>query len=236
MDFSPEERYKKDFIIPGGFILGLKKPKNLDSFLFPGLYHLTTLQKEDSIIWNVTIDWTFKSWLFLTLNTADGPAMAYLSSLVGHHRKFGCCLYCPTPGRHKTNGSHYYPALLKPLDYTMASCDQPDLSHFSTTTLCSHYFTNLRFLLASPNDTQYKKRQLETGIIKPTIFLGLPTCSTLGIPRCFGSDIMHLGTFNLSDLLLPLWRGLFDHDRLDPPVELAMGCASSLEKSGNHMV
>lgn len=125
---------------------------------------------------------------------------------------------CPTPGRHKTNGSHYYPALLKPLDYTMAGCDHPDLSHFSTTTSRSHYFTNLRFLLASPNDTQYKKRRLETGIVgKPTIFLGLPTCSTLGIPRCFGSDIMHLGTFNLSDLLLPLWRSLFDHDRLDPP-------------------
>ena len=28
---------------------------------------------------------------------------------------------------------------------------------------------------------------------------------------------MHLGTFNLSDLLLPLWRGLFDHDQLDRP-------------------
>jgi len=108
--------------------------------------------------------------------------MAYLNSLVGHHGKFGCHLYCLTPGCHKTNSSHYYPALLKPLDYTMAGCDHPDLSHFSTTTSHSHYFTNLHFLLASPNDTQYKKRWLETGIVKPTIFLGLPTHSTLGIP------------------------------------------------------
>ena len=45
MDFSPEERYKKDFVIPGGFIPGPKKPKNLDSFLFPGLYHLAALQE-----------------------------------------------------------------------------------------------------------------------------------------------------------------------------------------------
>ena len=175
------------------------------------------LQKEGLIIWNAAIDQTFKSRLFLALNTADGQAMAYLSSLVGHHRKFGCRLYCPTPGRHKTNGSHYYPALLKPLDYTMASWDHPDLSHFSTTTSRSHYFTNLCFLLASPNDTQYKKRQLEMEIVKPTIFLGLPTCSTLGILWCLGSDIMNLGTFNLSDLLLPLSHGLFNHDRLDSP-------------------
>jgi hypothetical protein len=217
MDFSPEVRYKKDCVIPGGFIPGPKKPKILDSFVFPGLYHLAALQKEGLTIWNAAIDRIFKSRPFLALDTADGPAMAYLNSLVGHHGKFGCRLYCPTPGRHKTNGSHYYPALLKPLDYTMAGCDHPDLSHFSTTTSYGHYFTNLRFLLASPNDTQYKKRRLETGIVKPTIFLGLPTCSTLGIPRCFGSDIMHLSTFNISDLFLPLWRGLFDHDRLDPP-------------------
>jgi hypothetical protein len=217
MDFSPEERYKKHFVIPGGFIPGPKKPKNLDSFLFPGLYHLAALQKEGLTIWNAAIDRTFKSRLFLALNTADGPAMASLSGLVGHHGKFGCRLYCPTPGRHKPNGSHYYPALLKPVDYTMAGCDHPDLSHFSTTTSHSHYFTHLRFLLASPNDAQYKKRRLETGIVKPTIFLGIPMRSTLGIPRCFGSDIMHLATFNLSDLILPLWRGQFDHDRRDPP-------------------
>ena len=145
--------------------------------------------------------------------------MAYLNSLVGHHGKFGCRLYCPTPGRHKTNGTHYYPALLKLIGYKMAGCDHSDLSHFSISISHDHYFPNLRFLLASPNDTQYKKRRLETGIVKPTIFLGLPACSTLKIPQCFGSDIMHLSTFNLSDLLLPLWRGLFDHDRLDPPSE-----------------
>lgn len=217
MDFSPEERYKKEFVIPGGFIPGPKKPKNLDSFIFPGLYHLVALRKEGLSIWDASINQLFKSRLFLGLNTADGPAMVYLNGLVGHHGKFGCRLYCPTPGRHKPNGTHYYPALLKPLNYTMAGCDHQDLSHFSTITSHSHYFTNLSYLLASPNDTQYKRRRLETGIVKPTIFLGFPTSSTLAIPRCFGSDIMHLATFNLSDLFLPLWRGIFDHDPLDLP-------------------
>ena len=56
LDFCPEERYKKDFVIPGGFIPGPKKPKNLDSFLFPGLYHLAALQKEGLAIWNAADD------------------------------------------------------------------------------------------------------------------------------------------------------------------------------------
>ncbi|KJA14442.1 hypothetical protein HYPSUDRAFT_208676 [Hypholoma sublateritium FD-334 SS-4] len=85
LDLNPEERYKKDFVIPGGFIPGPKKPKNLDSFLFPGLYHLSALQKERLSIWDAANNRLFKSLLFLGLNTADGPAMAYLTGLVGHH-------------------------------------------------------------------------------------------------------------------------------------------------------
>lgn len=90
LDFSPEERYKKDCVIPGGFIPGPKKPKNLDSFLFPGLYHLACLQKEGLTIWDAASNQLFSSRPFLGINTADGPAMAYLNSLVGHHGKFGC--------------------------------------------------------------------------------------------------------------------------------------------------
>lgn len=214
MDFSPHECYKKEYIIPGGFIPGPKKPKNLDSFLFPGLYHLVAIQKEGLSIWNAATNLSFRSQLFLGLDTADGPAMAYLSGLVGHHGKYRCCLYRPTPSRHKTNGPHYYPTLLKPMDYTMPGCNHPDLSHFLATVLpnYNHYLSNLGYLLGSPTDMQYKKRCLETGIVKPTIFLSLPSHLTLQIPRCFGSDIMHLGTFNLSDLLLSLWHGVLDHN------------------------
>ena len=38
----------------------------------------------------------------------------------------------------------------------------------------------------------------------------------LGIPGCFGSDIMHLASFNLADLLVSLWRGqLSDNETTD---------------------
>ncbi|TFY51285.1 hypothetical protein EVG20_g11072, partial [Dentipellis fragilis] len=40
LDLAPDTRYKKPHILPGGIIPGPHKPKNLDSFLFPGLHHL----------------------------------------------------------------------------------------------------------------------------------------------------------------------------------------------------
>ncbi len=100
----------------------------------------------------------------------------------------------------------------------MAGCDHDDLPFtLSAVSSSDRYLSSLKFLLSSPNETQYKRRRLETGITKPTIFLGFSPNHILGIPGCFGSDIMHLGTFNLSDLLVMLWRGAFDHDADDPP-------------------
>ncbi|KZT32395.1 hypothetical protein SISSUDRAFT_994105, partial [Sistotremastrum suecicum HHB10207 ss-3] len=49
---EPALRYKKQYIMPGGFIPGPKKPKNIDSFLFPSLHHLAALQKEGLKVWN----------------------------------------------------------------------------------------------------------------------------------------------------------------------------------------
>ncbi|KAF9470601.1 hypothetical protein BDN70DRAFT_939565 [Pholiota conissans] len=217
MDLSPDERYKKRHVLPGGFIPGPNKPKNVDSFQFPGLHHLCSLQREGLRIWDASTNRLFLSKLFLALDTADGPGMAYQNGLVGHHGKYGCRLYCSVPGRHKPHGSHYYPALLKPNDYIMHGCDHEDISHFVSTSAPSNwYFQNLQFLLQSPNETQYKKRRLETGITKPTIFLGIPNNCILGIPGCFGSDVMHLGSFNLADLLVSLWRGQLDSEGTDP--------------------
>ncbi|EDR04522.1 uncharacterized protein LACBIDRAFT_304264 [Laccaria bicolor S238N-H82] len=52
LDHSPNFRYKKRHVLPGGFIPGPDKSKNLDSFMFPGLYHLSALQKEGLQIWD----------------------------------------------------------------------------------------------------------------------------------------------------------------------------------------
>jgi hypothetical protein len=218
LDLITDKKYKKQHVLPGGFILGPNEPKNIDSFSFPGLHHVCMLQSEGLHIWDAFWDQRFISQLFLALNIADGPVMAYFNGLVGHHGKFGCHLYCPVPGRHKPNSFHYYPALTKPVNYVMPGCDHKDLPFtLSAVSSLDLYLSNLNFLLKSPNKTQYKKWHLETGITKTTIFLGFNSNRILGIPGCFGSDIMHLGTFNLSDLLVTLWQGIVDHNKDDLP-------------------
>jgi hypothetical protein len=213
---APEMRYKMKQVLPAFTIPGPNKPKNIDSFLFPCLYHLSALQREGLPIWDASRDMIFISRPFFALGTADGPAMAYLNGLVGHNGKLGCRLYCSVIGRHKPGGHHYYPALSKPLDYDVEGCDHGDIS-YADLPRCSlkTYHDNLRYLMASPNETQYKRRRLETGISKPSIFLGLSEKKTLPIPSCFGSDIMHLLSLNIPDLLINLWRGTFDCDRTD---------------------
>ncbi|KIJ06354.1 hypothetical protein PAXINDRAFT_92119, partial [Paxillus involutus ATCC 200175] len=215
-DRSPETRYKKKYVLPGCIIPGPKKPKNLDSFLFPGFYHLAALQKEGLKIWDASRNTIYISHPFLALGTADGPGLAYLNGLVGHHGKNGCRLYCGLKGRHKEGIGIYYPALQKPDNYDVAGCDHADVDPHSIRPVDSGlYLQNLRYLLQSRSEAQYKQRRLETGISKPSLFLGFHPDCMFGVPVCFGSDIMHLVSLNIPDLFINLWRGTIECDAND---------------------
>jgi len=50
VDLGPDKRYKIRNILPGGVIPGPERPKDLDSFLFPGLAHISALQHEGLLI------------------------------------------------------------------------------------------------------------------------------------------------------------------------------------------
>lgn len=52
LDLAPGNHYKKHYVIPGGFIPGPNKPKQVNSFLFPGLHHISALQKEGLKLWD----------------------------------------------------------------------------------------------------------------------------------------------------------------------------------------
>ena len=143
---------------------------------------------------------------FLSLVTADGPGMTYLNGLVGHQGKRGCCLFCSLPGCHKQGKPHYYPALLKPINYSVKGSDHPDIDINKLPSMSTKvYKQGLEFVVGSSSETQYKKCRLETGIVKPSIFLGLNPHYHLDLPGCFGSDIMHLAALNIPDLLIGLW-------------------------------
>jgi len=219
LSHSPGVRYKKPHVLPAFVIPGPNPPRIMDSFLFRSLQHLSALQKDGLPLWDASKVANVTSNPFFALGTADGPGLTYMNGLVGHKGKNGCRLYCGVLGRRKPRDSHYYPALLKPLPpYDVEGCNHPD-PDFNDPDLfvpsVAKYQEHLRLLVRSPNETRYKANRLETGIVKPSIFLGLDEKHCVPVPLCFGSDIMHHCCLNLPDLLIPLWRGTFDCSSTD---------------------
>jgi hypothetical protein len=158
----------------------------------------------------------FTSCPFFFLWTADGPGLAALHGQVGHHGVFSCREYCGLKGRHKPGGPHYYPALLKPLNYDLAGCDHGNVDVYRMpTTSPAFYFTNLQKLLPCANEAQFIKTRKETGLCKPSIFVGLSRQHLSGLPGCLAIDHMHIISINLPDLLLGLWHGTLDCDKKD---------------------
>ena len=98
-NLSPDIRYRKLNVLPGGFIPGPKKLKNIDSFLFPGMHHLAAIQHEGLSMWDPLSDSRYSSYVYLLFTTADGPGLVYWDGMVGHSGKNGCRLYCGLPGR-----------------------------------------------------------------------------------------------------------------------------------------
>jgi len=216
LDLAPDVRYKKAYVFPGGVIPGPNKPKHPDSFIFPSLHHVAALMKEGLGIWDAYEDVVFLSYLFLYLGATDGPGMTYLNGLTGHSGAFGCRLYCPVKGRRKDGGNHYYPALLKPINYNVPGCDHNDVdgSHLPSANI-HEYLTALRKVLSSQTSAQYEENRKDTGITKLSIFSGFPIYCTIGVPVCFSTDLMHLIALNLPDLLLGLWCGMIQRNPLD---------------------
>ena len=205
LDLAPDERYKVRNILPGGVIPGPEAPGNIESFLFPGLAHLSAIQKEGLRIWDAHHQRAVLSFVFLLLVLADAVAMAVLSGSVGHHGHKGCWLLCGFNGRNKVRGSHYYPALLRPLYLEEnRTSSHPDVD---VTALPDadpkQYRLDLNELIASQNAAEYARRRFNSGIGKPSIFDGVPRI--LQLPACFAGDLMHQPVINIAALLFDLW-------------------------------
>lgn len=218
LDRAPETRYKKQHVLIGGVIPGPNKPGNIDSFMFPGLHHLSALMNDGLVIWDAARNIVFTSKPFLAFMTADGPGMTELNGLVGHSGGHGCRLYCELKGRRKPDVGHYYPACLRPHNYNVTGCmhDDVDLqavtSFQSQRTAVNRYERNLKTLISSPNVTAYRSNRLITGIVKPSLVSGLRPECIFSVPGCFPGDLMHLAALNEPDLLLGLWRATISCD------------------------
>jgi len=153
---SPETRYKKEFVLPGVVIPGPNKPKNIDSFLFPGFHHVAAIQREGLPVWDASINTRYMANIFLAVATSDGPGLAYLNGLVGHHGKNGCRLYCGMPGRHKQGGAIYYPAMAKPEGPPVHGSSHDDVNPGDFSSSQEIYMANLAKVILSPNEAQYR--------------------------------------------------------------------------------
>ncbi|KAF9227472.1 hypothetical protein BS17DRAFT_467106 [Gyrodon lividus] len=72
-DHSPDTRYKKEHTLPGIVIPGPNKPKNIDSFLFPGFHHVAMIMKEGLLKYDAAqCKWCTLN-LFIAIGTSDGP-------------------------------------------------------------------------------------------------------------------------------------------------------------------
>ena len=65
----PDICYHKFNVLPGSFIPGPKKPKNVDSFLFRGLHHLAAIQQNGLHIWNSLTNSQCLSFVYLLFTT-----------------------------------------------------------------------------------------------------------------------------------------------------------------------
>lgn len=73
INLSPASHYHKMHIIPGSFIPGPKKPKNIDLFMVFSLHHLSALQKEGLIFWDAVRDHVYQAGIYLLFMTGKKP-------------------------------------------------------------------------------------------------------------------------------------------------------------------
>ena len=148
LDLPSNPHYKKKHILIGGFIPRLNYLKNLDSFLHPGLHHISVLQKEGLLVWDSLTTIVIMFLIFIALVLVDGLGIAIVNSFVGQQGMYCCQLYYLIQGWYKPRATKYYPALLKPDNFIVASCDHDNINAANLSAISQkEYCINLAWLL-----------------------------------------------------------------------------------------
>ena len=117
------------------------------------------------------------------------------------------------PGQQHDKDTHYYPVMSRPHNYSVTQCCHADISVHDLVLyrkrLSWKYNQNIKHLLESESEKQFRERQLELGLCKQTLFSGLPVL-VLAVPSIFTMDIMHLSALNDPNLFMKLFTGKLD--------------------------
>ena len=164
-------------MIPGVIVPGPKKPWDIDSFMFPSLYHIAALQHEGLNVYDTSLGTLVRSYLLVVFGMADSPGSAFMSGMVSHSGRVGCRLYCDMPSRHHMGDSHYYLAMNHPDNYNVDGCSHPNISDEDLESfregLPVKYRQNLDCLLTASTQADFKTLHLAVGLCKQTIFSSL---------------------------------------------------------------
>jgi hypothetical protein len=227
LNLPPHLRYTRAEVCPVLLIPGPKKPDNMSSFYYPLLHQVSALMAQGVKLIDGELNPPGRdahpplqtSYLQLIFVAADGPGQVTFSGGVGHTGRCSCRLLCPHNGRHKDGVGIYYPVLQKPNNYHVDGCNHADVIPEDVANWQpseAEYIHKLTSLLCTDTNSQFEDVRLETGLVCPTLLLGLPSNRMTHIPGVFCMDFMHWPALNAPDLLIPLWRGALKFPRNAP--------------------
>ncbi|RXW11941.1 hypothetical protein EST38_g13914 [Candolleomyces aberdarensis] len=220
-DYDPKTQFKRKHVLPALIVPGPKKPKNLDSYTYRSMHHLSAIQREDGgrgiKCWDGEKGTVISSRTALYLNMADTVGLIDIDGRVPHHGARGCRVACDMLGRHKPGQGHYYAVHLQPFNYgDVPECNHGDVDteNIKSATI-EQYHIDLALVEASANLAEYEQNRYRTGISKRSIISGLVKELTLPPPKSFSVDLMHLFWINLGELMVPLFRGKLKCENTD---------------------
>ncbi|KAF9497745.1 hypothetical protein BDN71DRAFT_1542261, partial [Pleurotus eryngii] len=204
LNLDPNKRYKVRYVLPAGLTPRPDSPKNIDSFVFPSLYHLATIQNEGGLrIWDDGKHQLSSSQLCLVFVTADLVALAKLTCWVGHLSRFPCQIFCGLPGQHKPDAPHYFIALLCCNGHLPANSHGNVSIEALPNGSAAQFLDNLCSVITLPNPTQFEHHHHDSGLSGVSIFFSVKL--VFPPPFCFTGNMMHLDGLNLPDLLIRLF-------------------------------
>ena len=207
-NLPPEIRFRKEYILCLGVVPGPKKPKDMDSFLYPLVEEL--LQLAVGIrAFDVLQSSVFALHAYLIVVSGDIPALSMLLNIKGHNA-FSPCRACKitgvqSPAQRVT--TYYVPLSRQPpstqrLDAATAqyvAVNLPLRTH-------SEMLEQAREVQLAPTQKESDRLAKKYGIKAVPILSFVPS---LVFPSSFPYDFMHLIWENLIPNLISLWTGNF---------------------------
>ncbi|KAJ7575373.1 hypothetical protein C8J56DRAFT_1172215 [Mycena floridula] len=217
-EIKPTMRYKKTRVLVDTTIPGPNKPKNLASFMYRSLHHISALQRENNgqglRCWDASEQQVVNSRIIAGLKLADAVGLPGYDGRVGHHGAHGCRIGCDIHGRHKDGSGHYYQAHSRPNDASNPDSTHSDINIRRLNPVTSAKYRENLALINTATDENYEARRKATGISQPSILDGLHPDLCIPLPMCFTVDLMHM-ILNLGDLFIKLWRGQLKCEETD---------------------